>query len=81
MGMKNNNQEKEMTTLADLDSGVSVLMHNKAVQLDEVDQLGPCDARGSAAYGLDLTRVAFIWRGKRRSRIYLSHTPVERLAS
>jgi len=56
-----------------------VRLHNVAVQLDEVDQLGPCDNRGSAAYGYPLTRVSYLRRGKRREKIFLSHTPVELL--
>lgn len=72
---------KKITTLADVTAGANVKLHHMAVQLDEVDQLGPCDARGSAAYGLDLTEVSYLRRGERRRQIYLSNTPVERLAS
>ncbi len=40
-----------------------------------------CDTRGSASYGLDLTKVTYLRRGKRRERIYPSMTLIERLAS
>lgn len=73
--------KKTITTLADLEAGTLVLLGDRAVQLDAVDQLGTCRARGSAAYGLDLTKVTYLRRGKRRERIYPSMTPVERLAS
>jgi len=72
---------KRITTLADISPGANVQLHHMAVQLDEVDQLGRCDARGSAAYGLDLTEVSYLRRGERHRQIYLSNTPVERLAS
>jgi hypothetical protein len=73
--------EKEIITLADVTAGANVRLHHMTVQLDEVDQLGPCDARGSAAHGLNLTEVSYLRRGQRRRQIYLSNTPVERLAS
>ena len=79
----NHNKEREgnrTATLATLEPGDAVRLHNFAVQLDEVDQLGPCDNRGSAAYGYPLTRVTYLRRGKRREKIFLSHTPVELLA-
>ena len=74
-------EENRTATLASIVPGDEVRLHHMAVQLDEVDQLGPCDNRGSAAYGYDLTRVSFLRRGKRRERIYLSNTPVDLLAS
>lgn len=83
----NYNQEREenrtviLTTLASLESGDAIRLHRMPVQLDEVDQLGPCDNRGSAAYGYPLTKVSYLRRGKRRERIFLSQTPVELLAS
>lgn len=70
-----------ITTLGDLDAGTTVLLGDRVVELEEVDQLGTCRARGSAAYGLDLTKVTYLRRGKRRERIYPSMTPIERLAS
>jgi hypothetical protein len=80
----NHNDEtgkKTITTLADLDAGSTVRLDDQSVQLDEVEQLGMCDTRGSAAYGLDLTKVTYLRRGKRRERIYPSMTLIERLAS
>lgn len=81
--MNHNNEREEnlTTTLSSVAPGDSVRLHHMAVQLDEVDQLGPCDNRGSAAYGFGLTRVAYRRNGKRRQRIFLSHTPVELLAA
>lgn len=73
--------KKTITTLADLNAGSTVLLDHRTVQLDEVEQLGMCDNRGSAAYGLDLTKVTYLRRGKRRARIYPSMTLIERLAS
>ncbi len=81
--MNHNNEtgKKSITTLADLDAGSTVRLGDRAVHLDEVEQLGTCDTRGSAAYGLDLTKVTYLRRGKRRERIYPSMTLIERLAS
>ncbi|MET0862728.1 MAG: hypothetical protein ABWZ98_00190 [Nakamurella sp.] len=73
--------ETELTTLATVAPGATIRLHDMAVELDEVDQLGRCDNRGSAAYGLELTSVEYLRGGKRRKRIYLSTTPVELLAS
>jgi hypothetical protein len=42
---------------------------------------GVVTPRGSAAHGLDLTEVSYLRRGERRRQIYLSNTPVVRLAS
>ena len=81
MNHNDETEKKTITTLADLDAGNIVRLGDRAVQLDEVEQLGMCDNRGSAAYGLDLTKVTYLRRGKRRERIYPSMTPVERLAS
>jgi hypothetical protein len=47
----------------------SIAFDDRAVQLDEVERLGMCDTRGSAAYGLDLTKVTYLRRGRRRERI------------
>ncbi len=70
-----------MTTLATLTPGAVVRLHNRTVELADVDQLGRCQVRGSAAYGLDLTEVAYLRRGRLRRRIYPSITPVERVAA
>lgn len=81
MNHNDETEKKTLTTLADLNAGNIVRLSDRSVQLDEVEQLGMCDNRGSAAYGLDLTKVTYLRRGKRRERIYPSMTPVERLAS
>lgn len=73
--------EKEFTTLAAVTPGAIVRLHKMDVELESVDQLGRCTNRGSAAYGLELTKVEYHRRGKRREQVYLSNTPVERLAS
>ena len=73
--------KKTIITLADLDAGSTIRLNDRAVELEDVEQLGMCDNRGSAAYGLDLTKVTYLRRGKRRERIYPSMTPIERLAS
>lgn len=81
MNHNDNTENMTITTLAHLDAGNTVRLDDQAVQLDEVEQLGMCDSRGSAAYGLNLTKVTYLRRGKRRERIYPSMTSVERLAS
>jgi hypothetical protein len=80
----NHNDEKGMKsiiTLADVDAGSTVQFDDRVIELEDVEQLGRCDNRGSAAYGLNLTKVTYLRRGKRRERIYPSMTSIERLAS
>ncbi len=78
---RNTHEYDHPTTLATLAPGEVVRLHNRTVELTDVEQLGRCDVRGSAAYGLNLTEVAFVRRGKLRRRIYPSVTPVERIAA
>lgn len=81
--MSHNNNDQERTpviTLAEVAAGTTVLLDDQAVELDQVDQLGICRARGSAAYGLRLTKVGYLRRGQHRERIYPSKTSVVRLA-
>ena len=68
-------------TLATASAGTTVVLDDQEVELDEVDHLGTCRARGSAAFGMDLTKVSYLRHGKHRERIYPSKTLIERLAS
>lgn len=70
-----------LTTLGDITAGSTILLHRATVQVEDVEQLGRLDQRGSAVHGFPLTRIAFRAGGRTVERVYLSTTPVQQLPS
>lgn len=67
------------TTLGAISAGSTIVLHRATVTVDDVEQLGRLDQRGSAMHGFPLTRIGFRSGGRTVERVYLSTTPVQQL--